>query len=173
MNSSDWKNVVKAVAPGIAGLLGGPLAATAVGALSQKLLGKNDGSLEDIAELISIGSPETLLKIKQVEAELKIELANAGVKLEEIIAGDRDSARHREVATKDDTTKILAYSFTVGYFLMVIGLAKWGLPPDSREMMVSLISILSAAMIGIVNYYFGSSMGSTVKTQEMLNRMEK
>jgi hypothetical protein len=167
---SDWKDIVKTVAPSLAGLLGGPLAATAVGALSQALLGKDNGTIDEIAAVVASGSPDILLKIKQTEKDLKEKLIDAGIKLEEIDAGDRDSARHREIDTKDNTTKILAYLFTGGYFSMVLGLAKWGLPPDSREMMVSLISILSAAMIGIVNYYFGSSAGSA-RTREILGKV--
>jgi hypothetical protein len=167
---ADWKDIIKTVAPSLAGLLGGPLAATAVGALSQALLGKNNGTMDEIAAVVSSGNPEILLKIKQTETELKTKLLDAGVKLEEIDAGDRDSARKREVDTKDNTTKILAYLFSAGYFCLILGLAKWGLPPDSREMMVSLISILSAAMIGIVNYYFGSSAGSA-RTREILGKV--
>ena len=169
---SDWKDVIKAVSPGIAGLLGGPLAATAVQALSQALLGKPDGTEAEVAAIAVSGSPEALTRIKEAETSLKTALANAGVRLDEIAAGDRDSARRREIGTKDNTTKILAYCYTVGYFVMTATLLKTVVNEDMKDIVIALISIMSAAQLNIVNYYFGSSRSSAEKSN-LIDRLSR
>ena len=53
--SENWQGIVKAVAPTLAGMLGGPLAAVAVRELSNKILGKPDGTEADVAAAIASG----------------------------------------------------------------------------------------------------------------------
>lgn len=167
MNSKDWKGVLGAVAPTLATLLGGPLAGAAVGALSTALLGKPDGSEEELAPLIASAAPDVLLKIKEVEKDIKLGLANAGVKLEEISALDRNSARDREIKTGDRTTKILAYAYTLGYFIVLGVVMKTGVDPDMVNIIMVLLGVLTAAQGQIMNYYFGSSSGSAQKNNLM------
>lgn len=167
MNSAEWKGVLGAVAPTIATLLGGPLAGAAVGALSTALLGKPDGTEAELAPLVASAAPDILLKIKEAEKELKLGLANAGVKLEEVAALDRGSARDREVKTGDRTTKILAYAYTLGYFLVLGVVMKTGVDPDMVNIIMVLLGVLTAAQGQIMNYYFGSSSGSAQKNQLM------
>lgn len=167
MNSKDWRGVLGVIAPTIATLLGGPLAGAAVGALSTALLGKADGTEAELSPLIASASPEILLKIKEAEKELKLGLAAAGVKLEEISALDRNSARDREIKVGDNTTKILAYSYTIGYFVVLGVVMKTGVNPDMVNIIMVLLGVLTAAQGQIMNYYFGSSSGSAQKNTLM------
>ncbi len=161
---SDWKDIVKAVAPGIAGMLGGPLAATAVGALSKSLLGKDDGTADELAAVVAGASPDTLAKIKEVEATLKIELARAGVKLEEIAAGDRDSARKREVAAGDSwTPRIIAAGVFMAYGFAQYHVFMTPFDDDKMPLIMRVLGILDAAILAILYYYFGTSAGSKSK----------
>lgn len=168
----NWKDILGAVAPTLATVLGGPLAGAAVGALSKALLGRDNGTEEELAPLIAQANPETLLKIKEAEAALKLGLANAGVKLEEIAGADRASARDREVKTGDKTTKILAYAYTIGYFAIFATMMKTGVDPQMLNIVMVLLGVLTAAQGQIMNYYFGSSSGSAQKN-ELLGKASK
>lgn len=168
----NWKDILGAVAPTLATVLGGPLAGAAVGALSKALLGKDDGTEDELAPLIAQASPETLLKIKEADAALKLGLVNAGVKLEEIAGVDRASARDREVKTGDKTTKILAYAYTIGYFVIFATMMKTGVDPQMLNIVMVLLGVLTAAQGQIMNYYFGSSSGSAQKN-EIIGKLGK
>ncbi len=160
MNTEDWKNVLRTVAPGIAALLGGPLAGTAVGALSEALLGKKGGTEAELAPLIAAGSPDILAKLKQIDAELTSKLADAGIQVQELENADRASARQREATSGDKTTRNLAYAYTVGYFAIVWCCWKFGIPKEAHDLLTMLLGVLTAAQAAIMNYYFGSSAGS-------------
>jgi hypothetical protein len=85
----DWKSVVKTVAPGLATLLGGPLAGGAVTVLAEALLGGSTGSRtgDEIAiqQKLAAGlTPEDRAKILQAEAEIKKEIIRAGIREKEI-----------------------------------------------------------------------------------------
>lgn len=75
------KSAIKVIAPAVASVLGGPLAGNAVGALSNILLGKDDGSPEELEAAFLKATPEQLLKIKAIDlqfAELQNEeMSNA------------------------------------------------------------------------------------------------
>ena len=167
-----WKEVIGAVAPTIATALGGPLAGAAVGALSKAVLGKPDGTEDELAPLIQQASPDTLLKIKEAEKELKLGLAAAGVKLEDIAAADRNSAREREIKTGDKTTRNLAYAYTIGYFVVLGVVMKTGVDPSMQNIIMVLLGVLTAAQAQIMNYYFGSSSGSAQKNTMLAKRIE-
>ena len=62
------------------------------------------------------------------------------------------------------TQDMLAYIYTFGYFSFLGMAAFHGFEPSSKDLMNTLVGILSAAQIAIVQYYFGSSQGSAQKT---------
>lgn len=163
----DWKGLLKQISPVIATALGGPLAGTAVSALSTVLLGKENGTETEIAQALSTATPDMILKLKQADNDFAAKMKELDIDLEKISAGDRDSARKREIEVKDKTPRNLAYLYTAGYFIMIFALFKFGVPEASRDLMNTLVGILSAAEIGIVTYYFGSSHGSDIKTSMM------
>jgi len=162
--ASDWKAVVGAVAPTLATLLGGPLAGLAVKTISQAVLGKDDGTEAELTGALTSASPETLAKIKEADVALKIQLSQAGVSLEEIAGKDRASARAREIETRDPTVRVLAYMFVVIYFVVIWAVWKFPIDPNVNDLLMILLGILTAALTQILNYYFGSSSGSSAKT---------
>lgn len=164
MNSNDWKSIIGAVAPTIATILGGPVAGTAVGALSSALLGKPDGTEAEVAAAVQTATPEILAKIKQADADLKTALANAGVRIEEVAAADRANARNREIQTKDYTTRGLAVIYTLIYFAVLWAVWQYEVPDSMHDTLNVLIGVLTASQAAIMNYYFGSSAGSDAKT---------
>jgi hypothetical protein len=177
--SIDWKSIVGSVAPTIATALGGPLAGMAVNAVSQAVLGKPNGSEAEIANAIAASNnPDILLKLKQAENDFAAKMQQLNIDLEKIAAEDRASARAREIAVKDKTPTILAYGYTLGYFLVLAFLIYLGsrgkqLDGASKDLVNVLLGILSAAEVAIIAYYFGSSSGSAAKSVTIEKLAEK
>jgi hypothetical protein len=168
----DWKSIVGTVAPTIATALGGPLAGVAVKTLATQLLGKPDASSEEVEAAIVGADPQTLLRLKEIDAEFKKTIVDAGIKLEQIASEDRDSARQREIAVKDHTPAILAYAVTVGFFGTLGFLLISGKPDTGGDALLVMLGSLGTAWAGIMAYYYGSSSGSR-KNQEALAHIAK
>lgn len=168
MAKFDWKKVVGAVAPTLATALGGPLAGIAVKTIATQLLGNSEGTEEDVAAAMAGADPQTLLKLKEIDAEFKKTMIDAGVKLEEIAAGDRDSARNREVNAHDSwTPRILAAVVVTGFFLCVYAILG-GHVADLKDPLIAgligtMVGYTSAKADQVISYYFGSSASSKAK----------
>lgn len=169
----DWKALVRTVAPSIGTALGGPVGGLAVQAISTALLGKPDGSEEDVAAALAGATPENLLALKKADQDFTARMKELDIDLERIAAGDRDSARQREVNAHDSLTpRILACIVTVGFFSTLFYLLKNGVPAEGRDVALVLLGSLGTAWTGICAYYYGSSAGSAAKTM-MLGKAAK
>lgn len=162
--------VIGAVAPTIASALGGPVAGAAIQTLSKALLGKDNGSEAEIAKVLSTASPEVLAGIQKADQEFAIRMQELGLKVEELAYKDLDSARNREIQTKDKTPARLAYAVTVGFFGILLHLLVNGAPEEGGEALFIMLGSLGTAWTGIIAYYFGSSAGSKFKS-EMLDKL--
>jgi hypothetical protein len=164
-------NLVRTVAPSIASAVGGPLAGMATKAISEALLGKPDGTEDELAAAVARATPDQLLALKKAENEFMLQMRELDIDLERISNEDRDSARNREIKTRDLTPKILAGFITAGYFGVLFYMLTHGLPTTGgSEAMLVMLGTLGTAWGGVVAYYFGSSAGSKEKTEAM-NRM--
>jgi hypothetical protein len=164
-------SIVRTVAPTIASAVGGPLAGMAVRTISDALLGKPDGTEEELAQAALAATPEQLLALKKAEQDFIVQMRELDIDLERIGNQDRDSARNREIKLKDVTPKVLAAIITVGYFGVLFWMLNYGLPSNGgSEAMLVMLGTLGTAWGGIVAYYFGSSAGSRDKN-ETINRM--
>jgi hypothetical protein len=168
---ADWKDLVKLIAPTVATALGGPLAGVAVRALSEALLGRPDGTQDEIAAAINGATADDLVRIREADVSLQRDLAAAEIDLERILAEDRSSARQREISTGDTwTPRILAGVVTLGFFGVLVWLLAWGIPEAGGEALLVMLGSLGTAWTAIVSYYYGSSAGSRAKT-EAIQRM--
>lgn len=158
----DW---LKAIAPTVATALGGPLAGIAVSALGSAL-GMSDATKDKITEALQSGqlSSEHIAAIKQAEMQLKAHEQELGFKFAELEIRDRDSARQREMAVKDGTNKILAYT-VVGSFIAMVGATLMGYAKIDSVLAGTLVGYLSAKAEQVLAYYFGSTKGSADKTK--------
>lgn len=164
-------NLVRTVAPSIASAVGGPLAGMATRAISDALLGKPDGTEQELEKAVASATPEQLLALKKAEQEFAVKMRELDIDLERISNEDRDSARSREVSLRDWTPRVLAGLITVGYFGVLFWMLRFGLPnTGSSEALLVMLGALGTAWGGVVAYYFGSSAGSKEKTEAM-NRM--
>lgn len=143
-----------------------PLAGMAV-ALVGKALGVESNDKKDIEQALSSATSEQLVALKKAEQEFTVQMAALGYNnvkdLEAIAAGDRDSARKREIAIHDLTPSILAYSVTVGFFGVLGYVLCYGTPEKGGDALLVMLGSLGTAWAGIIAYYFGSSAGSAKK----------
>lgn len=173
-----WRGVLGSVAPTIATLLGGPLAGTAVAALSKTLLNKEGGTVEELAPLIQQANPETLLKIKEAEKDLKLGLANAGIRLEELHVQDTTSARTRDVEVRklaggnNERANWMIVGDIIGLVacLIVLIFFRKDLPGEVVGILSTITGIFGACLRDAHQFEFGSSRGSKEK-DELLSKI--
>ena len=157
------KAVAKA-APKIAESLGGPLAGAAAAAVARAIFGREDVTDGDLADAVASANPEQLIALTKAENEFKLALRNAGVEEQRIDAGDRASARDRQVKAKDLTPSILGGLIIGGFFLTLAAMVARKLPPGTDTEFSIMLGALATMTAAVVNYFFGSSAGSREKT---------
>jgi hypothetical protein len=162
-------NLVKTVAPSIATAVGGPLAGMATKMISEALLGKPDGTEDELLQAAKNATPEQLLALKKAEQDFAIKMRELDIDLERISNEDRNSARNREIKTKDITPRFLAAAVTFGFFGVLSWMIANGLPANGGEAMLVMLGTLGTAWGAIISYYFGSSAGSREKTDQLNN----
>ena len=155
------------LAPSIATALGGPLAGVAVKTLSNALFGHENGTEEQISEAMASATPDQLAASKKIDADFKVQMKSLDIDLERIAAGDRDSARQMQAATKDWVPKVLAVVITLGFFGILIWMLLNGMPKTGTEALLMMLGALGTAWTGVVNFYYGSSAGSKAKTDAL------
>jgi hypothetical protein len=153
--SEAAKKIISAVAPTIATALGGPLA----GAATAQLVAKFGGDEKAAESALASASPETIVQLRQLEIEFQKFLAQNEIDLEQVHQNDRASARLREVAVKDNTPQLLAFSY-LGIFLAVLMMQFWIIidAVDAAEgalrILDGMTGILGTLVIGSKDYYF-------------------
>jgi len=167
----DWKALLAHVAPALASAIGGPLAGMATKVLSDKLLGKPDGTEEEIAAALTGADTATIIKLRELDLQFKKDMTQAGIDLEKLAMEDRASARSREVSARDSWTPRILGGAIVGGFLFVVFCVVTG-RVELKDAMVAgmigtVIGYLSAKADQVIGYYFGSSAGSDRKTELM------
>lgn len=164
----EWKNIIGKVAPYLGAAVGGPLGSAAVTAIADAL-GLSDKTGDAIKQALSGVTPEQMLAIKTAEqgfAARMQELGFANAKdMESIAAGDRDSARQREMAVLDKTPRNLAYGVIGGFFFILITMMFFEIPAASRDILNIMLGTLGGSFSGVIGYYFGSTANSAKKTE--------
>ena len=161
------------IAPTIATALGGPLAGIAVKTLSSVLFGHENGTEEEISVAMAAATPDQLAALKKIDADFKAHMKELDIDLERIAAGDRDSARQMQSATKDWVPKVLAVVITFGFFGILIWMLLNGMPKTGTEALLMMLGALGTAWTGVVNFYYGSSAGSKAKTDALTARNDQ
>jgi hypothetical protein len=136
-------------------------------AISEALLGKPDGTEDELIEAAKTATPEQLLALKQAEQDFAVRMRELDIDLERITSADRNSAREREIKTGDWTPRALAAAVTFGFFGVLSWMIANGLPANGGEAMLVMLGTLGTAWGAIISYYFGSSAGSREKTQQL------
>ncbi|MDF1627047.1 MAG: hypothetical protein P1U84_12255 [Parvibaculaceae bacterium] len=161
----NWKEIVSTVAPGIATALGGPLAGVAVRGIAGALLGDEDASEDAVAQAVLAASPEDLRKLKQAELTFAAKMKELEIDLERLHAGDRASARDRQIKTGDKVPGVIAACVLVGFFGILSALVFVDIPERSMQPLLMMLSALATSVGALMQFYFGSSAGSAAKNR--------
>jgi hypothetical protein len=169
MNIFDTaKGILGAVAPTLGTALGGPMGGMAGKMIADALGVENEP--QAISQAISNATPEQLAQIKKIEADFKVQMKQLDIDLAKIDAGDRDSARRRQISLKDHTPTVLAVMTMVSFFAYIGAVT---FHPAARGADIGFINIavgwLGGTASTVIAYYFGSSSGSD-KKDELLRK---
>lgn len=169
----DWRGLIGTIAPTIATALGGPLAGAATKAISSAVLGKPDGTEDEINKALVNATPDQIAAIQKANQDFQLEMKQKGIDLEALRYKDRDSARDREKTLKDNTPKVLA-AFAVICFVGIIACVMFGFQPKDamRDGFWMLVGAAIATYKDVYGYYFGSSSGSKEK-DDTINSFSK
>lgn len=161
------KALIGSVAPTLGAALGGPIGGIA-GQFIKKALGVES---EDAAMDLISGDPDALLKLRVANHEFEKWMREADIKEAALAGEDRKDARLLAKTNGMVPQVTLSGVYTIGYFCLIIGLLAGALQfPTSgaeQQLMAGLIGVMSAAQVQIMNFWFGSSLGSKQKTQQM------
>ena len=184
-NDLDWKKLVSTVAPTLGGMLLGPLASTAISALSNVFLGSPDGTEVEVSKAITTGlTPEKIAEMQLVDITHKETMAKLGFDYAKL-------NQEKELAYVDDVKDARRFHDDKVFWLVVIimsmfavvkcmslygtyGIISGGIPIKDVSV-VAAISGFVGTIIGyvaanaqqVVSYFYGSSAGSAQKTSEM------
>jgi hypothetical protein len=122
---------------------------------------------------MAAATPDQLAALKKIDADFKAHMKELDIDLERIAAGDRDSARQMQSATKDWVPKVLAVVITFGFFGILIWMLLNGMPKTGTEALLMMLGALGTAWTGVVNFYYGSSAGSKAKTDALTARNDQ
>lgn len=154
-----------------------PIIAVAAKILGDGLGSKVEATAKGISEALTRASetPEQIAQLKQIDNAFALQMQQLGFQhesdIERIEADDRASARAREIAVKDWTPRLLAYSMlllTAFVVVMVMfGEGKVLKDPTVSVTIGTVIGYIFAELKQVYNYYFGSSSGSAAKTEAL------
>ena len=161
------KGALGVIMPTAASLLPGPLGGIAKKVVTDALGLEPDSSEDQIEEALANTDPAKLIELKRIDAKLQADIANAKLDIEKVHAADRASARQREVQLKDWMPKVLAFLVVGGYVGLQWFILGHELPPGSKDIILRSFGIIEGAVLTVLVYYFGSSAGSTRKTELM------
>jgi hypothetical protein len=165
----DIKGLLKQIAPVLATVFGGPAAGVAVKVLSETLLGKQDGTQEEVATALLNATPEQLLAVKKAEQEFAVKMGELGLDWDKLEHEEKQSAREL-FKTSVWPQILLSGIFVTGYFatlILVIAKQMADVPEWQQAVITTIFGVLTAAIPQILGFWFGSSFGSARKTQAL------
>jgi hypothetical protein len=150
--------------------LGGPLGGAAASFIADKL-GIEGKTIEAVTDVLNSGkmSPEQIAALKLAEIDFKKFLEQNKIDIIKLDVDNTKSARDMQITTKATTPAVLTYLITCGFFGILAYMMTTGY--QSSEPLLVMLGSLGTAWIATVNFWFGSSHGSSVKS-ELLARAD-
>jgi len=170
----NWKKTFKAIAktafPTIATGLLGPAGGTVAAIVAPAIFGDDEKrSPEEIAEyILEHQSPELFLKLKELEIQVKRDLRHMDIDVFALEVENQKSARDMYEKTRTIMVPVLAVTIVVGFFGLA-ALFTWAVliadkPIPESTQLGMIISAVMASLYAVINFFFGSSLGSKEKT---------
>jgi len=160
-----WKSILKTVAPILGTAIGGPFGGMASKFLIEKLGGDENTTEDQLHEMIENANPETLLKLKEIDADFKTEMKRLGIRKQELSNANTADARSMGIKTTLLPQMIISVIFITAFAVILYtaftGLAE--MAEQQKTIVNILLGILSAGVVQVMNFWFGSSSGSKEK----------
>lgn len=164
----DWQSVVKTVAPWIGTALTGPLGGLAVGAIADAL-GVQDKTTEAVKAAIAGATPEQMLALQTADQQFEISMRKLGFENAEHLAGialdNTKDARAMQIATRSNIPAVLSVIVVVGFLGILLAMMLGKLEVKDNQSLLLLLGSLCAAFGACINYWLGSSIDSSRKTE--------
>jgi hypothetical protein len=188
----DLVKALATVAPTLSSMLLGPLAGTAVSALATAFGLAPDATPEAVTQVVQAGmTPDAIAKVReqdQLHAEklrqMDIDVLKLNADHEAAMftaeVTDREGARNREAAVRDNTPRTLAYGIIGGFFVMSGGLMYVllmfptqiaAVPAQGWVLVGSVWSYLGFEAKAASSYYFGTTKSSGDKNEMLFQSM--
>lgn len=181
MSWNKVKEVIGTTAPVVGGLLGGPIGG-AVGTLISSVLGVENNPEAVLSELRT--NPEAVLKLKQMQVDHKIKLEELRLKEIEIkqqrYAKAHDTYKINHTIADRIAKQVINWNLPV-IFLLVVGNIYIVDQFKENASLIAIASNIIGIAIGklfserqaVINFFFGSSIGSKDKDIHIQNLKDK
>ena len=125
-----------------------------------------ESSDDKIASAASKMTGEQLAHLQEKQIDLQKAALQSGVDLEKIAAGDRDSARNRQIQLKDETPNTLAYIITGATILFSGAVMFFPMQADSK-IIFYILGTFTTLTTQVFNYLYGTSRSSRKKDNDL------
>lgn len=122
-------------------------------------------------------------ELAKAEIQFQLDIQKMNNEEKAMVLGDISNARQREVQIQtSEATKLnknlmpllaLGTIFITMLFFYILVFKPKSITPESRDIVLYILGILSAILTQIYSYYFGSSAGSAVKNGTISNLINK
>ena len=155
--------ILRTVAPTLALAAGGPFGPIAAAAI-HLALGTDPTQPASAETALLNATPEQLAALKKGDNDFAVQMKTLGVQEEQLAYADTASARAREVEVKDNTPRIIAYLVILLVLIAEGSMFFVGQPKGMDGVVLGrILGTLDSALMLVLGYYFGSSMGSAKK----------
>jgi hypothetical protein len=163
---------LKSLAPLLSTALGGPFGGLAASFLADKM-GIESKTVDAVTKALSDGkmTPDQVVQIKLAELDFEKFTAANGITMEQLSVQNTQGARDMQIATRSWVPAALAIIITVGYLGILVGMMLDVLKVSDNQALLILIGALATGFGTVLNFFLGSSHGSSVKS-ELLARAE-
>lgn len=165
----DLTKLLQAVAPLIGTALGGPLGGAAAAFIADKL-GLEAKTVEAVSEVLNSGklSAEQISGIKLAEIEFQRFLEQNKIDLARMDLDNTKDARLMQRETRSQYPAVLSTFVTLGFFGILLSMLVMEYRPT--DSLLIMLGALGAAFGAVVNFWLGSSNGSAIKSQLLVDK---
>lgn len=151
------KGILKQVAPTLGVAVGGPFGGMAAKIITSTLLGEESDDINVAMEAVANAKPEQLLLLKKADNDFKVQMRELDIKEQSLGNQDRDSARKRQIETKDKMPAVIALAVLTGFFGILLAMIFVTIPDNALSPLNIMLGSLATLVTQIGAYYYGSS----------------
>ncbi len=168
----DFKQILGTIAPWIGTALGGPLGGMAVEAAANAL-GLSEKSVDSLKTALSGATPDQMLALKKADQDFAIKMKELGFQqlkeIEALTVEDRKDARAMQSSLRSVVPPTLSIFITGGYFTILIGMMLGKLQANDSQALLIMLGSLGTAFGMVMSFWFGTTAGSSAKTEMLAN----